>query len=967
MRHAYLKVMMLTALAMIGMNLCAEPIDADAALEHAANFLLSLSQDKLKSSNVTLRLAHVEFSSRDAALADFYVFNAEGDAGYVLVAGDDRVEAILGYGPGSLDMDRIPENMRWLLDQYKSQIEWLREHPEAHVVPRSQQTDEDEPTVEPMLTTMWGQQQPYYDQCALYEGERCMTGCVATAMAQVMNYWRYPAELPAVDGYVSETLQIHLEALPPVSLDWDNMLDSYNYNSYTDEQSAAVATLMRYCSQACLMDCTPTGSGAREVDQLIAFKLFGYNHGAELLLRDNYSSSQWKAMVNSELQAGHPIPYCGYSDSGGHAFVLDGCKDGKYHVNWGNYSYDQGYYEMDLLGYSGYEFKYGQSMNYQVYPADDGSASLPAYDFEEDGVYYLKNGDEATVTYRDQRFNSYCGDVVIPSQVEHDGVIYRVTAVGDEAFFMCDSLTSVSMPSIERFGSCLFVGSNLLREVTFGKAFTSVYESFCRMTSLQRVNVEDIDAWASIDFPIYFTPLYYAKHLYCGGNEVKDLVIQSGIKSIGNYAFFRCEGLESVTIEDGISSIGNYAFENCTNLKKLTIGGCDPIINKSAFEYCSALVDITFTSVGSIGEYAFSSCASLKSLTFPASLDSIAYAAFYDCGALESIDFQGSNVKMGEYPFYGCTALAQVKLPSHQTSVSYGAFYGCTALNAIDLGDSLEHIAGHAFNSCSSLQEITIPTSVTMIDGDAFVGCSNLKRVNAGSVLSWCGIRFGNLDANPLSVAKHLFVEDEEVTCLVVPAAVNAINNYAFNACEGLTSLTIGKDVQTVGEKAFYKCSNVAEVVVGDGVRYLGKQALGNCTKLKRVVLGRGLESLDSKAFSASMVINEIVSKATTPPVIAAKDCFSNTIYKNAIVSVPMESLAAYKSAPFWSQFEHLNGVNMCKGDVNNDGEVNIADVNAVIDSILSGDNDLSCDVNGDGDVDITDINTIIDIILGVC
>ena len=948
------------AFALAAMSLCAAPVDADAALAHATSFLSSSSRGGLTAPNATLRLAYVEVSARDAALADFYVFNADGGAGYVLVAGDDRVEAILGYGPGSLDMDRIPENMRWLLDQYKSQIEWLREHPEAHVVPRSQQPDADEPTVEPLPTCLWSQQQPFNDQCAMYEGRRCLTGCVATAMAQVMHYWRYPAELPSVDAYVSETLRIPHDALPPVTLDWDNMLDSYNYG-YTEEQGAAVATLMRYCSQACLMDCKPTGSGAREVDQLIAFKMFGYNPGAKLLWRDDYSFSQWNAMIVSELQAGHPIPYCGYSDYGGHAFVLDGCKDGKYHLNWGNSSYDQGYYEMDLLGNTGHEFKYGQSMNYQVYPAqDDGTSSLPAYDFEVDGIYYLKNGDEATVTYRDKRFNSYRGDVVIPSQVEHDGVTYRVTAVGDDAFSSCDSLTSVAMPSIERFGSYVFVGSNHLSEVTFGKKFTCEYGSFCRMTSLERVNVEDLDAWASIDFPIYFTPLYFARHLYSGGSEVKDVVIHSDAKSIGRYAFILCESLENVTIEDGVTRIGKYAFDGCPNLKKVTIGGGEPIIDGFAFEDCSSLVDITFQSVKSIGEYAFYGCKSLKSLDFPASLDSIAFAAFYDCTALESIDFHGSNVKLEEYPFYQCTALISVKLPTHQKTVSYGAFYGCSSLKTVNLGWALEHIAGKAFDSCSSLQEITIPKSVTVIGADAFEGCHGLKRVNAGSVLSWCGIRFGDANANPLSFAKHLYIDGEEVTRLEIPAGVSVINDYSFYACEGLTDLTIGEDVSAVGERSFYKCKNLSEVTVGDGVKSIGKLAFGSCTSLKLVALGRGLESLDSKAFNGGMVINEITSKATTPPVMAAKDCFSNTIYKNAVVSVPLGSLAAYKAAPYWSQFEQMNCVSLCDGDVNRDGEVNIADVNVVINTILRGDGDLSCDVNGDGEVNIADIVAII-------
>ena len=915
---------MLAATALLGTQMHAAQVDADAALNCARSFMATQTSGRLMSAGATMRLAHAEPSSQEDGQVDYYVFNTSDDAAFVIVAGDDRVKPILGYGNGALDVEQLPCNVRWWLDGYKRQIEWVRdqsESPSAESIKRAA-ADEDF-TVEPMLTCQWSQGEPYDWQCAVYEGQYCLTGCVATAMAQVMHYWKYPDELPELPAYTSEGLLIYHEALPSVKVDWENMLDSY-IGSYTNEQGAAVATLMRYCSQACYTDCSPDGSASSQIDQLFAFKEFGYNRQAFFLARDNcdLDSEEWHELVNDELLAGRPIPYGGSDGSGGHSFVIDGYKDGLYHVNWGWGGYYDGYFELDLLeAYPGSAYQYRQDMNIHVCP-DDGSSttSEPLYDFEVDGIYYQKNGSEAIVTSRDFEYNSYSGDVEIPREVTYDGVTYRVTAVNMGAFMGCDELLSVKMPYVETIGAYSFVRCRKLREVSVGKSLKrSETFAFSSTSSIERVNIEDVDAWAAVDFEkVPSNPGYNGARMYCNGQELTDLVITDATHCVSNYSFYYCKSLKSVTIGEGVTSIGDYAFRNCENLEKVTIPNGMERIGYCAFIDCFALSDLEFKGrVGTIGEYAFNTCGIQGDLVFPSTVDTIGYASFAFCEGIQNLVLHDVNV-VDTYAFFGSKAL----------------------------------------------QNLFFKGQIGMIKGNVFDGCIAISRVDVSDLASWCRSGFKTVNSNPLSIAKHLYVDGKEVTELVVPPGVEYINNNVFTGCEGLTRVEVGNDVDSIGEQAFFKCLSLTDVTVGDGVKSIGKQAFSTCSSLKHITLGRGLKTLGPKAFNASMVIADITCRALVPPVMDAKSCFSNTVYKKAMVTVPLLTLESYKNAENWNQFVSLKGAVLGVGDVNGDGEVNIADVNTVVKSILKGETLLTYDVNGDGKVNIADVNAIITMIL---
>ena len=237
-------------------------------------------------------------------------------------------------------------------------------------------------------------------------------------------------------------------------------------------------------------------------------------------------------------------------------------------------------------------------------------------------------------------------------------------------------------------------------------------------------------------------------------SNVKKVVIEDGVTSIGAYAFYECSSLTSITIPDGVTSIGISAFRNCSSLTSITIPDSVTSIGNSAFYYCKSLTNITIpdsvTSIGnfafyncrgltsitipdsvtSIGKSAFSLCSSLTSITIPDSVTSIGESAFDSCRSLISITIPDSVTSIEKYAFYGCSSLTSITIPDSVTSIGKYAFYNCSGLTSITIPDSVTSIGNYTFNGCSSLTSITIPDGVNSIGYDVFKNCTNLKTIS---------------------------------------------------------------------------------------------------------------------------------------------------------------------------------------------------------------------------------------------
>ena len=312
-----------------------------------------------------LTLAHAEASKVVAQANDYYAFNVKG-GGWIIIAGEDRATPVLGYSDrGNLDFNRLPCTFEALLGSYKREIEYLQAYQGDDLVPAAHVTVVK--TVGPLITSTWGQELPYYLQCPVYQGEYCVVGCVATAMAQVMKFWQYPQSSNAISSFYCSDIRQTVPALPATTFNYSLMLDSYCHwdwdnsvlvqDTYTEAQAQEVAKISRYCGQAVHMGYSPEGSGAYTDDQLAAMKNFGYRSTAQLVQKSswwssNYTTAQWEAMIKTELNAGRPILYSASDDNGagGHAFICDGYdKEGMFHFNFGWYGTCDGWYVSTAL------------------------------------------------------------------------------------------------------------------------------------------------------------------------------------------------------------------------------------------------------------------------------------------------------------------------------------------------------------------------------------------------------------------------------------------------------------------------------------------------------------------------------------------------------------------------------------------------------------------------------------------
>ena len=294
------------------------------------------------------------------AVSPYYVFPFGENKGFAIVSGDDDMPEIVGYADhGTYDANNMPAAMAAFLNNYRATIEAMKQGNASAIKniaeAKALRANNTRATtaVSPLLGDIkWNQSEPYNNMCPKYDGTNLSaTGCVATAMAQVMMYWKYPNELKAdINEYKTSTHKLPVAGeLKGQKYDWDNMLPTYTNNNYTQTQADAVAKLMLHCGKAVEMDYGEE-SGAIVTPGRLA-KYFGYDSDLMLdLMRSCFTLAEWTAIIDKELQAKRPILYSGRTTNGGHQFVCDGSDgNGLYHINWGWGGYQDGYFDITIL------------------------------------------------------------------------------------------------------------------------------------------------------------------------------------------------------------------------------------------------------------------------------------------------------------------------------------------------------------------------------------------------------------------------------------------------------------------------------------------------------------------------------------------------------------------------------------------------------------------------------------------
>ncbi len=511
-----------------------------------------------------------------------------------------------------------------------------------------------------------------------------------------------------------------------------------------------------------------------------------------------------------------------------------------------------------------------------------------AEEVEIDGLWYnlVSKAKVAEVIQYKNNQEPYTGDIVIPEVVTYEGVEYSVTSIGESAFSFCYNMTSL----------------------TIGRSIKTIKGDAFMLCDFKSVHISDLTSWCNIVFSGYYSnPLVQAHHLYIQEEEIKELVIPSNVTNINDYAFCECSGLTSISIPNSVTNIGNSAFAYCTNLSSVTIPN----------------------SVTTIGNSSFRDCTSLTSFNIPNTVTSIGSSAFYGCSGLTSISIPNSVTTIAKETFALCTSLTSITIPNSVKSIGESAFGGCSGLTSIIIPNSIIGIGNYVFRNCSGLTSVTIPNSVTSIGEQAFSGCSGL-------------------------------------TSVTIPNSVTSIGKQAFSDCSGVTSITIGNSVNRISSCAFANCQELTDVFCyAETVPSTETDAFDSSypeyatLHVPEVAYESYKNTAPWSNFGTIKVIDgetPIVEKCATPTITYANGkvrfaCETEGVeFVPSIMVTPNQlqngnelaiggtftvSVYAVKEGYDNSDTATMT-INMSQmGDVNADGELNSADITAVVNAIL--------------------------------
>ncbi|MBR5062330.1 MAG: C10 family peptidase [Prevotella sp.] len=348
-------ILFVTAMAFFTVH--AEPVDKQKAFQEAVNFMQGINPTIQFTNNNVRKISGKTTSTTQP----YYVFNAQENQGFVIVSGDDCTEPILGYAEkGSFDADNIPEALQFMLDRFAEQTQAMEEEGEIDdkaatsarkvvALPRQ--------SITPFNPRRWSQNGPYNNMCPKDGDKRCSTGCLTTAIAILIGCFNWPEQTTTIPAYTTSTRGINMPELPPLTIDWEHMLDRYD-GTYTIEEANAIARFMLYVAQGIKSDFTKDAVNAyisAAINALINY--FDFDKGVHHIFADDYDTvNEFIDIVYDEIAHGRPVMLDGFSlstwtlGSAGHAFICDGYEQNDmFHIDWGWMGYCNGYYRLTLL------------------------------------------------------------------------------------------------------------------------------------------------------------------------------------------------------------------------------------------------------------------------------------------------------------------------------------------------------------------------------------------------------------------------------------------------------------------------------------------------------------------------------------------------------------------------------------------------------------------------------------------
>lgn len=916
-------------------TMSARKVSRNEALQKAKSFMPSRQfKESVKKvrSNITINSSQ-----------PYYIFNDLEGRGFVIVSGVECDTPVLGYAEsGSIDADNIPDNMQSWLEDCSEHMGLIDFFSSEETVSRPEKT-----AIAPLIQTEWNQNAPYSLMTPTYTNDKgetihYNTGCVTTAIAQVMQYHQWPKTCQAIPAYTTATQQIFRQSLPSATFKWDMMQSSYAVN-YTDESADAVAELMAYVGQAMKMNYDKYSSKA-VLDLAALASYFGYSRNAYVAYRDYYSNSLWENLIYDELAAGRPVLYSGQSESGAHQFICDGYDGhGLFHINWGWGGSCNGYFLLSLAnpnekeegpGFSGYAA--GQSAIIGLQPQSVDEAEIPHFNtsvvaFEETSYNRTSvNADFKDVStegcYINGTFNydpSTVYNMELGWALFENGELKKV--INSNEVQVDKRSASYCAPKKINFGAGMKDDTYRLVMVYRPEGATKWTTATDQQCLYAKLDGEKLSIRGARN-----TMSYQVNHIDFTGEMVQNTGVNVIVNITNNtdkmrqdaYLWMR-QGNE--TWKEVCQGIGYYEPGQTGDIRMAFVEGT-PGTYQVKLTTDSDGVNVLATSEVTIYELRKIIRNDVQYACNMHTKEAKVIAGNYISTILENVDIPATlTVDGADYTV---------------TRIDDYAFKDAVFLKKIKLPSSLKEIGSHAFSSCKELAYIISDmTEPCVVRKDAFEMINSSKDAFASVTLCVpVGTKSDYESADVWSDFQHIYQgEHQETTQNGITYSYYTSEEFAHITASDRAVLTntdlvipsvIEVDGQTyhvrsIGRNAFLNATSLQTITLPEGLLEIGENAFINCYGLKEVRLPSTLQQIGNYAFANCTRLTSVVSAMTEP--CAINNVFVNSSWKGdvlveehstAVLYVPKDSKPYYTSDDEWRDFSSIVEVEMETADV---------------------------------------------------
>ena len=897
MRKITQHLLIISMLILIGNLLFAQSISINKAKEIGRNYLLTVSENNLKSASTKKQNFQFSYSQTVVENRDtlFYILNDTINKGFVIVSADQRVWPIIGYSlVDTLDnTNNSPAFTEWMENRKLEIAQIIKDNVQPEKVTTGAWNDlinlksGSITEVEPLLKTTWDQGCFYNEQCPVEANipglcNHVTTGCTITAMTQIMKYWNYPTIGTGSHTYTHPVYGNLSANFGATNYIWSQM------PAQLTEPNNEIAKLMFHCGVSDEIDYNPAGSGASTLGAAEGLsKYFSYSKDFKQIYRERYKIEDWVTLLKIELDSRRPVLYSGNSGCIGHAFVCDGYQNENYfHFNWGWGGNADGYFFIGKLNPLGTNYRYMQDAIINICP-DKLPQGFNGFSLTTNALQVGVN--KATTTIK------AISSVNWTVSINQSWITINVISGGSGS-------TALELTSDENKSTTTRTAILTFATAEFGSQTITV-------TQPAKVNVKAGGLHDALTGELDITPTL----TLTGTIDVRDfktmrddmpLLEEIDLSNVSILAHTGTDGTDGNNLRTyEANTIPSYAF----NYNFDFIDSIPSILNKVVFPLTATTID----------NYAFNRCNGFKSIEIPATIENIGHLVFSDSQFLTYVKISSSVKSIGANIFENCLALQEIDVDNDNSNYSSyeGALFDkqqttlliCPSKIQGDykIPSTTKTINFVAFMRCDHLDSIFIPVSVNSIGEMAFTRCSASITVeeNNNNYSSRAGVLFNKPQTS------LIFCPQSKKGDYVIPSTVTSIERQAFESCINLNSITIPNNVKSIGIGAFDDCRKITSIDIPSSVTSLGFGAFGSCLSLTSIKIPLSVTTIGSGAFQYCSQLSSITTYNPIPINISGeehKDVFLEVKINSCVLYVPSGSKSAYQSADQWKDFTNI-------------------------------------------------------------